>query len=137
MFELYIVPKRNARKCGRILHFGSRFRKVDARLPGKGNSNLTPRPCRSNVSKPRLGGPTRLGSASANPKGGADPGSALDREKAVLIERLRSMGSAASGGQARSFRYQLPWREAGPPHPHDGKVDSDLKVVRKEVSSLI
>ena len=37
MFKLYIVPNRNARKCGRILRFGFGFRKVDVRLPGKRN----------------------------------------------------------------------------------------------------
>ena len=29
---------------------------------------------------------------------------------------------------------QLPWREAGPPHHHDDKVDSDQWVVNKELS---
>ena len=28
---------------------------------------------------------------------------------------------------------KLPWREAGPPNHHDDKVDSDQKVVNKEI----
>ena len=29
---------------------------------------------------------------------------------------------------------KLPWREAGPPHHHDDKVDSDQYVVNNELS---
>ena len=31
-------------------------------------------------------------------------------------------------------RLKVPWREAGPPHHHDDKVDSDEYVVNKEFS---
>ena len=30
--------------------------------------------------------------------------------------------------------FKLPWREAGPPNHHDDKVDSDQKVVNKDLS---
>ena len=30
--------------------------------------------------------------------------------------------------------FKLPWREAGPPHHHDGNVDSDQCVVNEELS---
>ena len=30
--------------------------------------------------------------------------------------------------------FQLPSREAGPPHNHDDEVDSDQQVVNKELS---
>ena len=30
--------------------------------------------------------------------------------------------------------FKLPWREAGPPNHHDGRVDSDQQVVNKELS---
>jgi len=33
--------------------------------------------------------------------------------------------------------FRLPWREAGPPYHHDNKVDSDQKVVNKELSLCV
>ena len=34
----------------------------------------------------------------------------------------------------RKRKFKLPWREAGPSHHHDDKVDSDQKVDNKELS---
>ena len=49
-------------------------------------------------------------------------------------ELVQGVGMAWSAAGPWKREVKLPWREAGPPNPHDDKVDSDQSVVNKELS---
>jgi len=66
------------------------------------------------------------------PKPSASPpqiGGLLENDNPVQIP-------AEEGRRKATWKreFKLPWREAGPPNHHDDKVDSDQKVVNKELS---
>ena len=58
-------------------------------------------------------------------------------EAAGELARGKAVGPPATEGRSKATwkrEFKLPWREAGPPNLHDDKMDSDQKVVNKELS---